>query len=139
LPIVVEAPISGHVLRTFYAAGDEVGEHEVLAVLGEPGEQMPPEGPPPGRRRTPTTWAQRHRRTPRIDLTSLVGTGPMGRIIIADVAQDRATAAAPPTPQPVPTPPTIKLIKIPMVVRISIGAKYGAQHSQDWSSMWRAC
>jgi 2-oxoisovalerate dehydrogenase E1 component len=27
------------------------------------------------------------------------------------------------------------LIKIPMVVRISIGAKYGAQHSQDWSSM----
>jgi 2-oxoisovalerate dehydrogenase E1 component len=27
------------------------------------------------------------------------------------------------------------LIKIPMVVRISVGAKYGAQHSQDWSSM----
>ena len=42
--IDVEAPISGQVLRTFYAAGDEVGEHEVLAVLGEPGEQMPPDG-----------------------------------------------------------------------------------------------
>ena len=42
--IDVEAPISGHVLRTFYAAGDEVGEHEVLAVLGVPGEQMPPGG-----------------------------------------------------------------------------------------------
>jgi 2-oxoisovalerate dehydrogenase E1 component len=27
------------------------------------------------------------------------------------------------------------LVKIPMVVRVSIGAKYGAQHSQDWSSM----
>ena len=27
------------------------------------------------------------------------------------------------------------LIKIPMVVRVSVGAKYGAQHSQDWSSM----
>jgi len=27
------------------------------------------------------------------------------------------------------------LIKIPMVARVSIGAKYGAQHSQDWSSM----
>jgi 2-oxoisovalerate dehydrogenase E1 component len=26
-------------------------------------------------------------------------------------------------------------VQIPMVVRISIGAKYGAQHSQDWSSM----
>ncbi|HJY45246.1 MAG TPA: thiamine pyrophosphate-dependent enzyme, partial [Propionibacteriaceae bacterium] len=27
------------------------------------------------------------------------------------------------------------LVQIPMVARISIGAKYGAQHSQDWSSM----
>jgi pyruvate/2-oxoglutarate dehydrogenase complex dihydrolipoamide acyltransferase (E2) component len=62
--IDVEAPISGHVLRTLYAAGDEVGEHEVLAVLGAPGEQMPLRGPPPVRRRTPMTWAQHHRRTP---------------------------------------------------------------------------
>jgi pyruvate dehydrogenase E2 component (dihydrolipoamide acetyltransferase) len=150
--IDVEAPISGHVLRTFYAAGDEVGEHEVLAVLGAPGEQMPPEGssagpaadaddmgatspahPTPavmatqpggggaehdGRTHTP---ARRHSASPRarklagefgIDLTSLAGTGPMGRIIIADVvaAQDRATAAAPPTRQPVPAPPAINQI-----------------------------
>jgi pyruvate/2-oxoglutarate dehydrogenase complex dihydrolipoamide acyltransferase (E2) component len=62
--IDVEAPISGHVLRTFYSSGDEVGEHEVLAVLGEPGEQMSLTGPPPVRRRTPITWAQHHRRTP---------------------------------------------------------------------------
>lgn len=27
------------------------------------------------------------------------------------------------------------LIQIPMVLRVSVGAKYGAQHSQDWSSM----
>jgi len=27
------------------------------------------------------------------------------------------------------------LVRIPLVVRISVGAKYGAQHSQDWSSM----
>ncbi|MBR23018.1 MAG: dehydrogenase [Leifsonia sp.] len=27
------------------------------------------------------------------------------------------------------------LITIPMVLRVSVGAKYGAQHSQDWSSM----
>ena len=130
--IDVEAPISGHVLRTFYVAGDEVGEHEVLAVLGESGEQMPPGGssagpaadaddmgttspayPTPaviatqpgrtadsdGRGQTP---ARRHSASPRarrladefgIDLTSLAGSGPMGRIIIADVvaAQDRAT------------------------------------------------
>jgi pyruvate/2-oxoglutarate dehydrogenase complex dihydrolipoamide acyltransferase (E2) component len=88
--IDVEAPISGHVLRTFRAAADEVGEHA----------------------------ARRHSASPRarklagefdIDLTSLAGTDPMGRIIIADVvaAQARATPAAPPTPQPVPTPPAI--------------------------------
>ena len=27
------------------------------------------------------------------------------------------------------------VLKMPVVVRVSIGAKYGAQHSQDWSSM----
>lgn len=27
------------------------------------------------------------------------------------------------------------LVKVPMVLRVSVGAKYGAQHSQDWSSM----
>lgn len=145
--IDVEAPISGQVLRTFYVAGDEVGEHEVLAVLGEPGEQMPPKGSsagpaadaddmgttspayptpavlatqparsaePDGRVQTP---ARRHSASPRarklagefgIDLTSLAGSGPMGRIIIADVvaAQDRATADAPPELRALPAPVT---------------------------------
>jgi 2-oxoisovalerate dehydrogenase E1 component len=27
------------------------------------------------------------------------------------------------------------LIKMPVVVRVSVGSKYGAQHSQDWSSL----
>jgi len=27
------------------------------------------------------------------------------------------------------------LLKMPVVLRISIGAKYGAQHSQDWSAI----
>ena len=27
------------------------------------------------------------------------------------------------------------LLKMPVVLRVSVGAKYGAQHSQDWSSM----
>jgi pyruvate dehydrogenase E2 component (dihydrolipoamide acetyltransferase) len=134
--IDVEAPISGQVLRTFYLAGDEVPEHEVLAVLGEPGEQLPPEGfsagpaadaddmgttspayptpaviaTQPARSAQPDgvqTSSRRHSASPRarklagdfgIDLSSLAGSGPMGRIIIADVvaAQDRATADAPP-------------------------------------------
>jgi len=34
----VEAPVGGQVLQLLYAAGDEVPEHAVLAVIGEPGE-----------------------------------------------------------------------------------------------------
>lgn len=26
-------------------------------------------------------------------------------------------------------------IKMPVVIRVSVGSKYGAQHSQDWSSL----
>jgi pyruvate dehydrogenase E2 component (dihydrolipoamide acetyltransferase) len=145
--IEVEAPISGQVLRTFYVAGDEVPEHEVLAVLGEPGEQMPPGGssagpaadaddmgttspayPTPAVMATQTARsaerdglatppARRHSASPRarrlaeefgIDLTSLAGSGPMGRIIIADVvaAQDRATTEAPPDQRATPVPAT---------------------------------
>jgi pyruvate dehydrogenase E2 component (dihydrolipoamide acetyltransferase) len=142
--IDVEAPISGQVLRTFYVAGDEVPEHELLAVLGEPGEQMPPEGSSagpaadaddmgttspayptpaaiatqPARSAEPDgvqTPARRHSASPRarklagqfgIDLSSLAGSGPMGRIIIADVvaAQDRATVEAPPEQRAAPVP-----------------------------------
>jgi pyruvate dehydrogenase E2 component (dihydrolipoyllysine-residue acetyltransferase) len=145
--IEVEAPMSGQVLRTFYVAGDEVPEHEVLAVLGEPGEQMPPGGssvgpaadaddmgttspayPTPAVMATQTARsaerdglatppARRHSASPRarrlaeefgIDLTSLAGSGPMGRIIIADVvaAQDRATTEAPPAQRATPVPAT---------------------------------
>lgn len=28
-----------------------------------------------------------------------------------------------------------KVIKMPVVIRVSVGSKYGAQHSQDWSSL----
>jgi pyruvate dehydrogenase E2 component (dihydrolipoamide acetyltransferase) len=144
--IDVEAPISGHVLKTFYAAGEEVAEHEVLAVLGEPGEQLPPDGSSPGPAANeddmgttspayptpaviatqPRTGAEpdgstqqavrRHSASPRarklasefgIDLSSLSGTGPMGRIIIADVvaAKEGVSAEA---PQTMPTSPTIE-------------------------------
>ena len=27
------------------------------------------------------------------------------------------------------------LLKMPVVLRVSVGSKYGAQHSQDWCSM----
>ena len=31
------------------------------------------------------------------------------------------------------------MLKMPLVLRVSVGAKYGAQHSQDWSAMWPIC
>ena len=27
-------------------------------------------------------------------------------------------------------------LRMPVVVRVSVGSKYGAQHSQDWTSLW---
>ena len=27
------------------------------------------------------------------------------------------------------------ILKMPVVVRVSVGSKYGAQHSQDWTSL----
>jgi pyruvate dehydrogenase E2 component (dihydrolipoamide acetyltransferase) len=166
--IDVEAPISGQVLRTFYMAGDEVGEHEVLAVLGEPGEQMPPDGSSagpaadaddmgatspayptpavlatqPGRGAEPDGRAQaparRHSASPRarklagefgIDLTALAGTGPMGRIIIADVvaAQNSATAEASPEQRALPTPATIDQVRTAPIDEFTVVPVRGAR------------
>ncbi len=147
--IEVEAPAEGEVLRILYEAGDEVPEHEVLAVLGqagevpEPGAAAPSAAPEPG----PTTSVSestsgsaheepaagsgtatpsdaprssresgpRHSASPRarllaerngIDLTSIVGSGPGGRIIVGDVlAAKRTPAAAPPAPAAVASAP----------------------------------
>ena len=30
------------------------------------------------------------------------------------------------------------VLKMPVVLRVSVGSKYGAQHSQDWTSLVRA-
>jgi pyruvate dehydrogenase E2 component (dihydrolipoamide acetyltransferase) len=64
-----------------------------------------------------------------IDLSSLAGTGPMGRVIIADVvaAQDRATAAAPTTSQPVPTPPAINQTPSGLVEEFTVAPVRGAR------------
>ena len=75
---------------------------------------QPGRGASPGNVRRHQHGGIRHRHGPElagefgIDLTSLAGTGPMGRIIIADVvaAQDRATAEAPPERGALPTPAT---------------------------------
>jgi len=132
--IDVEAPISGEVLGIMFAAGDEAPEHEVLAVIGQPGETIASSGPAtdpadPGASApalpappvaTPSAASPaaagdggapvsprpsgRVAASPRarilaernsVDLASVSGSGPGGRIIVPDViAAKRAVPAA---------------------------------------------
>ncbi|QJU54956.1 dihydrolipoamide acetyltransferase family protein [Herbiconiux sp. KACC 21604] len=136
--IEVEAPEAGEVLRVLFDSGDEVPEHEVLAIIGAAGE-LPAEGDAgptaaptapaadaadPGATApaepTPavveTARADRHRASPRarllaerngIDLSTVTGSGPGGRIIVPDVlSAKRATApAATAAPEAAPVAP----------------------------------
>jgi pyruvate dehydrogenase E2 component (dihydrolipoamide acetyltransferase) len=116
----VEAPASGQVLALNFAAGDEVPEHEVLAVIGEPGEapvepddatSRPDDATSGPRVRDATaSGGSRITASPRarilaernaVDLNALTGSGPGGRIIVADVLTARDGATAPvSTPAP---------------------------------------
>lgn len=104
--IDVEAPATGRVLDIRYHAGDEVPEHDVLATLGEPGESIEHTTPsaPTAAPATPERATGRPRISPRarllaaergIDTDTLTGTGPLGRIVIADIP-----ASAPSDVQP---------------------------------------
>jgi pyruvate dehydrogenase E2 component (dihydrolipoamide acetyltransferase) len=154
--IEVEAPESGEVLQILFGSGDEVPEHEVLAVLGAPGEvpagaapssdpddpgATAPATPTPAVEVAPATVAFRQAEgsrhsadadadaasggtdtatsepaaasagrgrvkvSPRarilaerngVDLDRVTGSGPGGRIIIADVLAARALQSAAP-------------------------------------------
>ncbi|WP_368498369.1 dihydrolipoamide acetyltransferase family protein [Herbiconiux sp. A18JL235] len=127
--IEVEAPEAGEVLRVLFGSGDEVPEHEVLAVIGAAGEVLgdpsdpgttAPAEPTPAITETVRTAevvgegsstepdrADRHRASPRarilaerngIDLSSVVGSGPGGRIIVPDVLSAKKTQAPGPAP-----------------------------------------
>ena len=120
----VEAPGSGTVLEVRCAEGDEVPEHSVLLVIGEPGEvsapspapasiaavaeELPSEPPP----QTPATSERAHSSeriaaSPRarllaqrngIELSTVSGSGPGGRIIIPDVLARKSSATSVPAP-----------------------------------------
>jgi pyruvate dehydrogenase E2 component (dihydrolipoamide acetyltransferase) len=119
----VEAPVAGQVLQLLYAAGDEVPEHAVLVVIGEPGENPTAEPVPQEEAgenaarpevaepvQDASTPAESGRSTDRVsispraralaqqrsvDVTTLVGSGPLGRIVIRDIPA-AAPAMAPP-------------------------------------------
>lgn len=132
--IEVEAPEGGEVLSILYDSGDEVPEHEVLAVLGaagevvvsgpgsdadDPGATAPAEpspavaivaegrSTPPAATPAATTMSSGSvKASPRarivaerngIDLAGVTGSGPGGRIIIADVLTVKKRPGAAPT------------------------------------------
>jgi pyruvate dehydrogenase E2 component (dihydrolipoamide acetyltransferase) len=110
----VEAPVSGTLLHILVPAGETVPVRTVLAMIGDPSEvidvavphapvapaaQARPETTPrPNRQATPV--ARRLAKELGVDLDSVEGTGPSGRITEDDV---RRRAAAP-GPASTPTP-----------------------------------
>jgi pyruvate dehydrogenase E2 component (dihydrolipoamide acetyltransferase) len=120
--VEIEAPAAGTVLDIRFAEGDEAPEHEILALIGEPEEFVPAAGsrPDPATGSEPAaqtspapmptaTAAQpplgsgRVRVSPRarrlaaergLDITSLTGSGPLGRVVIADVVAASVSAAS---------------------------------------------
>jgi pyruvate dehydrogenase E2 component (dihydrolipoamide acetyltransferase) len=141
--IEVEAPEGGEVLSILFDSGDEVPEHEVLAVLGaagevaggagagpasdadDPGATAPAEPSPAvaiAAETVPAATAAKSvtgsvKASPRarilaerngIDLAGVAGSGPGGRIIIADVLAAKKQPVAPaaaPAPLAAPTAP----------------------------------
>lgn len=129
----VECPVSGTLLAKNGEEGHEIGEHEVIAVVGAPGESLPttdtvdeqltPEPTSEVLDAAPTTDrtngiasdSHRMRVSPRarklavergVDLTSLEGSGPLGRIVIADIPQvgDSQGAVEPSPVSPIAAP-----------------------------------
>lgn len=126
--IEVEAPEGGEVLSILFDSGDEVPEHEVLAVLGAAGEVVAEAGPAsdaddPGATApaepspavsilvepSASTRDDRQKASPRarilaerngVDLSTVTGSGPGGRIIIVDVLAAKKAVTPPVVEKP---------------------------------------
>ncbi len=120
--VEIEAPAAGTVLDIRFAEGDEAPEHEILALIGAPGEfvraagsrpdpaigsepaaQTPPAPIPTAAPAQPSPEGARVKVSPRarrlaaergLDVTSLTGSGPFGRVVIADVVAASLSAAS---------------------------------------------
>ncbi|XWX05435.1 dihydrolipoamide acetyltransferase family protein [Aggregatilineales bacterium SYSU G02658] len=101
----IEAPATGYLAGLKVAAGDEVPVTEVIGYIVAEGEQFPQrqKAPQPNAGPTPaqaspsakaTPLAQRMAQTEALDLTTVVGTGPQGRVTKRDVEQALASGAA---------------------------------------------
>lgn len=132
--VEVDVPVAGVVLDLRFAEGDEAPEYDVLLVVGEAGEKLAaapeatspeataPEaaqaatapaaipadavGETPARRRISISPRARRLAGERgLDIEQLTGSGPFGRIVIADVVAAPERAVAAPTAQEPATAP----------------------------------
>src|SRR5579862_5311368 len=93
----VEATVSGTLLAVLHGPGETVAVGEVLAFVGSPGEDVPavePSAPQPAAKRRAVPIARKLAREHGIDLASVHGSGPGGRIETQDVLALIAAAPA---------------------------------------------
>jgi pyruvate dehydrogenase E2 component (dihydrolipoamide acetyltransferase) len=134
----VEAEASGVLLKILAGEGEEIEVGKTIAVIGEAGEEVsvdepapaaeapPAEAPAPepepepapaarsenGGRVKASPLARRIARERGIDLSSLSGTGPEGRIVAEDV--ERAEKTAPAVAAAAPAAPTGEVEVVPL-------------------------
>lgn len=120
----VEAPADGEIVEQRVAAGDTVEVGTVIACW-RLDEQTAAIAPPPAAASLPaapmrivaTPYARRLAREAGVDLASIVGSGPAGRIKAADVLA-RGTPAQPLNADPKPTPARVPAVPEPRTERL---------------------
>jgi pyruvate dehydrogenase E2 component (dihydrolipoamide acetyltransferase) len=119
----VEAPSAGTVLGLLVDEGRDVEVGDTLAWLGEPGEVIPDVPPQAPTDSVVTPWSSEEGRASEptatgeiraapavrrlaerlgVDLATIAGSGPGGRILKEDVESTATSVAAPPPPPPPP-------------------------------------
>jgi pyruvate dehydrogenase E2 component (dihydrolipoamide acetyltransferase) len=154
----VEAEASGVLLKIVVAEG-EVPVGTTLALIGEAGEEveapkaeeelpeehaepeLPPvaavAGPPPERREgervKASPLARRLAREQGVDLASIEGTGPDGRIVAEDVERVAAAPAAAPVPAAAPAEPVRVADDVERVPLTSVRRTIARRLTEAWT------
>ncbi|RLG91926.1 MAG: 2-oxo acid dehydrogenase subunit E2 [Candidatus Hecatellales archaeon] len=144
--VEVEAPASGILHKILAKEGEEVPIQKTIAIIKEPGEEIPeetvveakrevtvPTAEKPVERVKASPLAKKLAKEYGIDLTKIKGTGPGGRILKEDVlrAVEEAKAAAAVTVTPTPPTPTPSVEKAKIVPLTGIRKTIGKRMAQS--------